>query len=33
VKINEPSKMHYITKNIGETDVLLYVVMLKEAKK
>lgn len=33
VKINEPSNMHYTTKNIGETDVHLYVVELKEPKK
>lgn len=33
VRLNEPSKVSYSTKNIGETDVHLYVVELKEPKK
>jgi hypothetical protein len=33
VKINEPSKLHYVTKNIGETDVHLYVVVVKKPKE
>jgi hypothetical protein len=32
VRMNEPSKQTYTAKNIGKTDVVLYVVVLKQAK-
>jgi hypothetical protein len=32
VRLNEPSKATYIAKNIGKTDVVLYVVALKQPK-
>ena len=32
VRWNEPSKVPYSTKNVGDTNVHLYVVELKEAK-
>ena len=33
IRFNEPSKVPYKTKNIGKTEVLLYVVELKEPTK
>ena len=33
VKLLEPSKVVYTAKNVGKTDVQLYVVILKEPKK
>ena len=33
VRLNEPEKSGYTTKNVGKTDIHLYVVLLKEAKK
>ena len=32
VRLNEPSKIGYNTKNIGKSDLVLYVVVLKQAK-
>jgi len=31
-RINEPDKVPYTVKNIGKTDVMLYVVVLKQPK-
>ena len=33
VRMNEPSAQSYTAKNIGKTEIVLYVVMLKEPKK
>ena len=32
VRMNEPSKTAYTAKNVGKTDVELYIVVLKQAK-
>jgi len=32
VRLNEPSKVAYNTRNIGKSDLALYVVVLKQAK-
>ena len=32
VRLNEPSKVAYTAKNIGKTDIELYVVVLKQSK-
>jgi hypothetical protein len=32
VRLNEPSKVSYSTRNVGETDVHLYIVELKEPR-
>ena len=32
VRMNEPTKQTYIAKNVGKTNIVLYVVVLKQAK-